>query len=262
MNRISKAFIFVAAVAALAGCKQADKSAESASAVQGAFSQVDAQTAAPAALSGKLVDAHTYELNGATYTCHDDFSPEAYSRDAKGEVTFTAFPATYEEFAHLYDNFLGKSAAGTAAMATMAMEMYYRDAEAGERCVDLLCNSGCAAGMKNIVAEKVRSWKKGDPYGQRYLPAAVLKGANAENGYQPTMPYTIEMKASVNKHEKIQISDNGVCLFIYVMGDGWDSHQRQVQVFMPTGGDHYKMWNASSLYVQCKNALKDFIDLK
>ena len=70
------------------------------------------------------------------------------------------------------------------------------------------------------------------------------------------------MKASVNKHEKVQISDNGICMYIYVLGDGWDSHQRSVQVFLRTGGVHYKIWAASSLYVQCKNSLKDFKDLK
>lgn len=258
MNRISKAFILMAALM-LVGCKQGAQNGQETVPVQGVAAT---EAEKPAAVSGKLVSENEYQLCGKTYTSKGDFSPEEYRANASGVVTFTGFPASYEEFADLYENFLGKTPQGTAALATMAMEIYFRDAEAGEKCVDLLCSSGCAGEVKRGVGEKVRSWKQNDKYGQRYLPAAVLKGASAENGYQPQTPYTIEMKASVNKHEKVQISDLGTCLYIYVMGDGWDSHQRPVQVFLPEGGDHYKMWSASALYMQCKNTAKEFVELK
>lgn len=265
---ISNALMLVTLLA-LSGCNQGSQNTASQeastmhdSASNERIQETPTSAAAPVAVRGQLVDAHTYRLCGKTYTTKGNFSVDAYNRNATGVVTFTGFPASYEEFADLYENFLGKTPEGTAAMATMAMELFYRDKAVGEKCVTLLCSPGSAAGMKSIVGEKVRSWKRGDPYGQRYLPAAVLKGATAENGYLPTDPYTIEMKASVNKHEKVQISDNGICMYIYVLGDGWDSHQRSVQVFLRTGGDHYKIWAASSLYVQCKNSLKDFKDLK
>lgn len=247
------------AALALVGCKQGAQNDQNVASVQGDTSQVAEKHVA---VSGKLVGENEYQLGGNTYTSKGDFSAEEYNANASGVVTFTGFPASYDEFADLYKNFLGKTPQGTVALATMAMEIYFRDAEAGEKCVNLLCSSGCAGEMKRGVGEKVRSWKQNDKYGQRYLPAAVLKGASAENGYQPQSPYTIEMKASVNKHEKVQISDLGTCLYIYVMGDGWDSHQRPVQVFLPEGGDHYKMWSASALYMQCKNTGKEFVELK
>ena len=259
MNRLT-ALVLIGASVVFLGCKKGDKVPAATAPAQ---QEAAASDAAPAAaVKGTLVNDNEYQINGKTFTCKGNFSPETYQPDASGMVTFTAFPASYEEFADLYENFLGKTPEGTAAMATMAMELYFRDAAVGEKCVDLLCGGGCAAEMKRGVGEKARSCAKGDSYGQRYLPAAVLKGANSDNGYLPQEPYTIELKASVNKHEKVQISDSGTCLFLYVMGDGWDSHQRSVQVFLPDGQDHYKMWSASSLYMQCKNTSKPFKELK
>ena len=49
-----------------------------------------------------------------------------------------------------------------------------------------------------------------DSYGQRYLPAAVLEGATAANGYTPNKPYTVTMEASVNKHQELQLTDIGL----------------------------------------------------
>ncbi|MGM9869069.1 MAG: DUF6935 domain-containing protein [Sodaliphilus sp.] len=246
MNRI---LCLVLLLALLVGCKP------SVGTSSGSGSAKDADSVATPAVSGKFVDSTTYELCGNVYTCEGNFSPQVYNPDATGVVTFTAFPNSYEEFADLYENFLGHSPQGTAALATMAMELYFRDVTVGEKCVDLICSKGCAPQMKRGVLDKVRAWQSHDSYGQRYLPSAVLKGASPENGYQPQKPYTIEMKASVNKHEKIQISGNGVCLFLYVLGEGWDGGKRSVHVFLPEGGDRYQIWSASSLYMQCKNLI-------
>ncbi len=233
MNRIYNLLIFTVL---LVGCKPSAGTSVDASVTN------EADSVPAVAVTGKLVNATTYQLGSSTYTCEGNFSAETYDADASGVVTFTAFPASYEEFADLYENFLGKSPHGTAALATMSQ--------------------GCASEMKRGVSDKVRAWQSHDSYGQRYLPAAVLKGASPENGYHPLTPYTIEMKASVNKHEKVQISGTGVCLFLYVLGEGWDGGKRSVQVFLPDGAERYQIWSASSLYMQCKNTTKDFAELK
>ena len=253
MNRIYNLLIFTVL---LVGCKPSAGTSVDASLTN------EADSVPAVAVTGKLVNATTYQLGSSTYTCEGNFSAETYDADASGVVTFTAFPASYEEFADLYENFLGKSPHGTAALATMAMELFFRNPEVGEKCVDLICSQGCASEMKRGVSDKVRAWQSHDSYGQRYLPAAVLKGASPKNGYHPLTPYTIEMKASVNKHEKVQISGTGVCLFLYVLGEGWDGGKRSVQVFLPDGAECYQIWSASSLYVQCKNTTKDFAELK
>ncbi len=50
-----------------------------------------------------------------------------------------------------------------------------------------------------------------------------MKGATPKNGYHPQEPYTIEMKASVNKHQELQITGPGRVMYIYIMGKGWDN---------------------------------------
>ena len=91
-----------------------------------------------------------------------------------------------------------------------------------------------------------------DPYLQRYLPAAVLKGATPANGYQPQEPYTVEMKASINKHQDLQFMGNGRVMYLYIMGKGWDTEQRQVEIILQGNNELHQVFNCPSLYTQCK----------
>ena len=72
-------------------------------------------------------------------------------------VTFTNIPSGYTEFEAVYNNLLGKSIQGTAAMVPMAIEMYARDAALGERCLNLLCNA------PTTVSEMIRILKNVKP---------------------------------------------------------------------------------------------------
>ena len=93
----------------------------------------------------------------------------------------------------------------------------------------------------------------GDTYIQPYLPAAVLKGATPENGYTPTEPYTVEMTASINQHSDLKISGKGRVVYLYILGDGWDTHKRQVEIILQPGKELHQVFNCPSLYTQCKN---------
>ena len=218
MNRIYNLLIFAVL---LVGCKPSAGTSVDASVTN------EADSVPAVVVTGKL--------GSSTYTCEGNFSAETYDADASGVVTFTAFPASYEEFADLYENFLGKSPHGTAALATMAMELFFRNPEVGEKCVDLICSQGCASEMKRGVSDKVRAWQSHDSYGQRYLPAAVLKGASG---------------------------GTGVCVLLCVLGEGVEGGKRSVEVLLPDGAERYQIWSASSLYMQCKNTTKDFAELK
>lgn len=62
----------------------------------------------------------------------------------------------------------------------MAMEIYARHPETGEKCFRLLCkDESVANGILRILKTKFPTSKKmeTDPYCQRYLPAALLAGA-------------------------------------------------------------------------------------
>ena len=76
--------------------------------------------------------------------------------------------------------------------------------------------------------------------------------ATPDNCYRPQRPYTVEMKASVNKHQSLQISGSSTVVYIYVMGKGWDTEQRQVEAILQTGSQLYQVFNCPSLYTQCK----------
>lgn len=179
----------------------------------------------------------------------------------KMSVIFTNIPSDYEEFETVYKNLLGKSVPGTAAMIPMAMELYARNTEVGKRCIELLCGKHNTSTMIRSLQDKLRatSANSDDPYIQRYLPAALLKGANAKNGYTPDYPYTVETKASVNKPQEVT---DGLDTFLYIMSDGWDTNQRQVEIFLEDGAELYTVYNCPSVYTQCKNIKGIFAGLK
>jgi hypothetical protein len=167
-------------------------------------------------------------------------------------VTFTNVPSSYEEFEAVYTQFLGKSIHGTAAMIPMAIEMYARDAEVGKQCFELICNSSATvSGIIRILKEKLPpNADYSDSYCQRYMAAALLKGATAKNGYKPDYPYTVQMCMSANKPQEVT---DGVDTFIYILAKGWDTEQRQVEIFKGDDEDLYKVYNCPSCYTQCKN---------
>jgi hypothetical protein len=197
----------------------------------------------------------TYTYAGHTYTQKGTLTAKQYDRKASGVVTFTNVPSSYEEFEALYTNFLGKTPHGTAAMMVMAMEIYGRDREMGKQCIELInypSNVNSVIPRLNDKYGTSQYAPENDSYHQRYLPAAVLKGATPQNGYTPQQPYTVEMKASVNKHQELQIVGSGRVMYLYVMGKGWDTEQRSVEIIRQPNQPLYKIFNCPSLYTQCK----------
>ena len=197
----------------------------------------------------------TFTYGSHAYTMTGTLNAEAYDEKATGMVTFTNIPADYDEFEAVYTKFLGKTPHGAAAMMPMAMELYRRDRNTGLQCINLLCYPTNVNSVTSILNTKFGPSKhapSNDPYLQPYLPAAVLKGASPDNGYTPQKPYTVEMKASVNKHQELQITGAGRVVYLYVMGKGWDTEQRQVEVVRLPDSQLHQVFNCPSLYTQCK----------
>ena len=202
------------------------------------------------AKKGKAEEA-VWTYGDHTYTMKGNMSADKYRKDGFGEVTFTNIPSDYDEFEALYSEFLGRTPHGTAAMIPMAMEMYARDREVGKKCIELLCYPSNVNSVISRLKDKFGA-DPNDSYGQRYLPAAVLQGATASNGYRPNHPYTVEMDASVNKHQELQIVGSGTVMYIYIIGGGWDTQQRQVEIILEPGREQYQVFNCPSLYVGCR----------
>ena len=195
------------------------------------------------------------------FSMQGNIAADKYRRNGFGNVTFTHVPSDFEEFKAVYTTFLGKTAFGAAAMMPMAMEMYARNREVGRQCIELLCYPSNVNSVISIIKQKFGS-DPNDSYGQRYLPAATLKGATPENGYRPEWPYTVEMEASVNQHQELKISGSGTVLYLYIMGDGWDTRQRSVEIIKQPGSELYKVFNCPSLYTGCKQIVGTWAGLE
>lgn len=193
---------------------------------------------------------HTYTVNGElTYDMVVYDTPTAF-------VTFTNIPSGVTEFKAVYDNLLGKTPHGAAAMVPMAIEIYARNAEVGEQCFNVLCNSSSTvAGIVRILKTKFNYSQyspENDQYVQRYLPAATLKGATYTNGYKPDEPYTVQMCGNPNGIQDAPLTGGTVYYSYILTSGGWDSFQRTVEIFQPYGSDTYKVFNCPSCYTQCR----------
>ena len=172
-------------------------------------------------------------------------------------VTFLNNPEGYNEFATVYQEFLGKSPMGAAAMIPMAMELYGRNRPTGEKCFQLLC--GTPANANTIIRildtkfPRLGEIASTDSYLQRYLPAALLKGARAENAYTPDEPYTVQMLPSAN-------APTGLFTHLYIFAEGWDTYLRAVEI--KQNGDHYIVSQCPACYSQCKYIQGDWSGLK
>ena len=203
------------------------------------------------------VNGNTLTYGSHTYTVNGEIELNGtYFQSPTATVTFTNIPSGYKEFEAVYNNLLGKSIQGTAAMVPMAIEIYARNASTGEKCLNLLCN-GTAT-----VSEITRTLKQkfnyseyspeNDQYVQRYLPAALLKDASYINGYAPIEPYTVEMCRSANAPQDAPLT-GGMVYYTYILtSGGWDTFQRAIDVIQPYGSDTYKVFNCPAAYSQCR----------
>ena len=207
-------------------------------------------------LQDAVVNGNTLTYGSHKYTVVSDIDPATREfKQPTASVTFTNVPSGYKEFEAVYNGLLGKSIAGTAAMIPMAIELYARDAAVGERCFNLLCNSDATvAGIIRILKTKLVPSEyapENDSYIQRYMAAALLKGAVNTNAYTPVEPYTVEMTMSPNGVQDAPMT-GGEVTYIYILAQGWDTNQRAVDIFQPYDSEYYKVFNCPSCYTQCK----------
>lgn len=216
--------------------------------------------------SEAVVNGNTVTYGGHSYTVVSDI--DVNTREFKqptASVRFTNIPSDYAEFEAVYKGLLGKSIAGTAAMIPMAIELYARDAAVGERCFRLLCNGDATvAGIIRILKTKLvpsQYAPENDSYIQRYMAAALLKGAVNTNAYTPEEPYTVEMTMSPNGVKDAPLT-GGEVTYIYILAHGWDTFQRAVDVIQPYDSEYYKVFNCPSCYTQCKTIRGSWPGLK
>lgn len=210
------------------------------------------------------MDGDVYRYGSHTYQVKGDFKTDKITTSDFNEVTFSNIPSDYTEFEKVYKEYLGKHINGTAAMMVMAMEMYGRDKSVGERCIRLINTSNNVSSVMNILKDRYGNYTS-DGYSQRYIAAALIDGAVRTNGYAPTEPYTIKCQGSPNGIKQMTMPKYGTVYYMYVIGGGWDTHQRQCEIVMFEDDEAtglYKMNNCPSFYTQCQQIKGEWKGLK
>lgn len=210
------------------------------------------------------MDGDIYRYGSHTYQVKGDFKTDKITTSDFNEVTFSNIPSDYTEFEKVYKEYLGKHINGTAAMMVMAMEMYGRDKSVGERCIRLINTPNNVSSVMNILKDRYGNYTS-DGYSQRYIAAALIDGAVRTNGYAPTEPYTIKCQGSPNGIKQMTMPKYGTVYYMYVIGGGWDTHQRQCEIVMFEDDEAtglYKMNNCPSFYTQCQQIKGEWKGLK
>ncbi len=214
------------------------------------------------------VSGNTMTYGDHTYTIDGNIIAEEYVPSSKAKVTFTNVPADYEEFRTVYEEFLGKSIYGVTAMLPMAFEMWGRDHEMGKQCIALITGGTCYNEIMRQLPSHMEASSQSpenDLYVQRCMPAAILEGANKENGYNPKYPYTVNITIGqkVRWAEESEILQAYVYQLYLISGNAWSTPQRSVTVMQQWRGDNlYRINNCSALYVNIFAPRQDWNGLK
>jgi hypothetical protein len=192
-----------------------------------------------ATAGGSVSDTNVGTIN------HDE-----YVAGTEASVTITGIPQSVDDFKALQQQIDGEPQ-GAVALEIIACEVYHQQCKSdGQDCLTL-CN------VKNNVNCQLQRLKdlfneKDEYYARPYQMAAFMKGASADNGYNPSKPYTIEV--NVDKNAPYEMSDEyGAKLInLQVVSHGHDAGSQRVTVVKPNGSDYFMVCNCPGIYSQVK----------
>lgn len=174
--------------------------------------------------------------------------PTVYKPGEEATLSIDRMPVSYEEFVSL-QNEVAQTPEGAIMMEIVAMEMYNRDRELGKKCLTL---ANTEINVNFMVRRMSDLAVPEEQSGRPYQPAIFFAGATPMNGYNPTSPYTIQVRTSkVHKYEKVQ-SLKGYLLYLEVFSEGFDTQWRSVEVIKQKGSDVYKVYNCPAMVTRCK----------
>jgi len=170
-----------------------------------------------------------------------------------GTVSFSRFPATVDEWKQAREK-IGGQPHGAVALQLMASEMWRRNNTTGRSCIDLNNVTSNITSCVNRLND-VFSPSSARPYQM----AAYLKGASWQNGYNPTKPYTIEMRVAAGRPYTNSSTHQATVIYIEVISHGHDSGSVPVAVLKTQrpgepgeNGKFFIVFECSSLYNRCR----------
>lgn len=175
--------------------------------------------------------------------------PKEWQGGQTASVSISRIPRNVAEFKELQKK-LGTTPEGCVMLQLVAFEMFGRDKNVGEQCVNLNNTDINVPSVMRRLPDILT--RKDDTYVRRHLVATYFDGASPENGFNPTSPYTIKVRTSqVHQYERSN-SLKGYVLHLEVYSTGYDTPWRGCEVVKQKGSEYYKVCNSPSMYVQCK----------
>lgn len=176
---------------------------------------------------------------------------------ASNSVSIEKIPATVEEFKALQTE-LGTTPEGCIMLQLVAMEMYRRDKNVGTECLTL---NNTSINLSSVTSRLKEIFRENDSYARPYLVSSFFKGAKPSNGYNPTKPYTIEVRRNpAYPNDERSQSLRGYVKYFQVYSDGYDTPWRGIEVVQQQGDTYYRVSNCPAIYTQCKEIDFDATD--
>ncbi|MCL2040798.1 MAG: hypothetical protein FWG84_01990 [Bacteroidales bacterium] len=195
------------------------------------------------------------EAGALEVTITGEISHTDYKPGQSGTVTFSRFPATVAEFEQVREQ-IGGEPHGAVALQIMAYEMFRRDRTVGEACIRM--NSTTVNVMTPLNRLK-ELFGNDVNYAKPYQIAAFLKDANAENGYTPSKPYTVEVRVHKVNPYKHNNTYQATQLYLEILTQGKDKGVESFEVVKtlkpgePGEGKYFIVEKCAGVYSSVKN---------
>ena len=185
-------------------------------------------------------------------TITGDISHTEYTSGQSGTITFNHFPTTVEEFKQVREQ-IGSEPHGAVALQLMAFEMFRRDRTIGEECIRL---NTVTSGVPSPLRRLNELFGKDAGYARPYQMAGFLKDASPANGYNPSKPYTVEVKINPGiRYQQSSIFQTNV-IYLQVSAPGRKSGKVGISVLRthkpdePSEGKYFITDSCGDLYFQ------------
>lgn len=194
-----------------------------------------------------LILALTLLLSGTTFA---QWGGRANKGAGKAtEVSIQKIPANLDEFQALQAE-LGTTPEGCIMLQLAAMEMYRRDKKVGLECLRL---NNTDINLSSVTSRLNEIFREGDSYARPHLVSTYFKGAKPSNGFNPTKPYTIQVRRNpVYPNDERSQSLKGYVKYFQVYSEGYDTPWRGIEVVQQKGDAYYRVSNCPAVYIQCK----------
>ncbi|MCI7085060.1 MAG: hypothetical protein PUB41_06185 [bacterium] len=154
----------------------------------------------------------------------------------KEKIVFESLPESYGQFVNLPQASMA-TPFQTAAMAVLAFCFYPKDSELCFGMIDFLRGPRPMNGAdRQFIADRFRE--------KNYVPRSYFMGANPDNDYQPSSPYTVTVSENPHSYDADGIAK------LFIASGGADT-PRPIQLRKAKDGKWY-LWEYSSILLDVR----------